>query len=185
MFACMMLPVSERRTTVAIHDDHSARPSRRDALRMLGIGAAGAGLGLTAGAGSAAGAARALRQAAGASQVTFPEGAIVRGVLEDLSPDVLAGRPADESDDVWSLCVVLYEMVSGEHPFTGAGADEVADRIRRQLVGRGARSATDSETQAPVAAFAASMLRAAQSARPATARAFAAALREMVGDGAP
>ena len=103
----------------------------------------------------------------------------VRGV--DLSPDVLAGRPADESDDVWSLCVVLYEMVSGEHPFTGAGADEVADRIRRQLVGRGARSATDSETQAPVAAFAASMLRAAQSARPATARAFAAALREMVG----
>jgi phosphotriesterase-related protein len=57
---------------------------------MLGVGAAGAGLGLTAGAGSAAGAGRALASAAGASQAAFPQGAIVRTVLEDLSPDVLA-----------------------------------------------------------------------------------------------
>ncbi len=75
---------------MAIHDDRAARLSRRDALRMLGVGAAGAGLGLSAGAVSAAGAARALPQAAGASQVTFPQGAIVRTLLEDLSPDTLA-----------------------------------------------------------------------------------------------
>ena len=106
------------------------------------------------------------------------DAAVAGGTLRYLSPEVLSGRPADEADDVWSLCVVLYEMVCGEHPFAGGGgdSDEVADRIRRQLVGRGARSATDSETQSPVAAFAASMLRAAKSARPATGRAIADAL---------
>ena len=47
-----------------------------------------------------------------------------------LSPEVLSGRPADEADDVWSLCVMLHEIVSGEHPFAGNGVDEVTDRIR-------------------------------------------------------
>ncbi len=42
------------------------------------------------------------------------------------------GRPAEEADDLWSLCVVLHEMVSGRHPFASDGANEVADRIRRQ-----------------------------------------------------
>lgn len=68
-------------------DDRCTRLSRRDALRMLGAG--GAGLGLTAGAGAAAG--RAAQQAAGASEVAFPAGAIVRTLLEDLSPDALGG----------------------------------------------------------------------------------------------
>ena len=33
------------------------------------------------------------------------------GTLRYLSPEVLSGRPADERDDVWSLCVMVYEMV--------------------------------------------------------------------------
>ena len=33
--------------------------------------------------------------------------AILGGTLPYLSPEVLAGRPAEEADDVWSLCVVL------------------------------------------------------------------------------
>lgn len=70
-------------------DDRCTRLSRRDALRMLGAG--GAGLGLTAGAGTTAGAGRAAQQAAGASEVAFPAGAIVRTLLEDLSPDALGG----------------------------------------------------------------------------------------------
>ena len=68
-------------------DDRCTRLSRRDALRMLGAG--GAGLGLTAGAGAAAG--RAAQQAAGASEVAFPAGAIVRTLLEDLPPEALGG----------------------------------------------------------------------------------------------
>ena len=31
-----------------------------------------------------------------------------------LSPEVLEGRPADEADNVWSLCVVLYDL---DHAF--------------------------------------------------------------------
>ena len=50
------------------------------------------------------------------------------GTLRYASPEILSDRPAAEGDDVWSLCVVLYEMVSGEHPFAGGSTDEVARR---------------------------------------------------------
>ena len=98
------------------------------------------------------------------------------GTLRYLSPEVLSGRPAEAADDVWSLCVVLYEMASGEHPFAGGEVEDVADRIRRQRLGRRVRCASDTEMQSTVVAFAATVLTAARSARPATARAFADAL---------
>ena len=100
------------------------------------------------------------------------------GTLRYLSPEALSGHAAEEADDVWSLCVVLYEMASGEHPFAGGDADEVADGIRRQRPGRpaGPPSAGASRSAA-VLGFAASVLTAPRPARPATARAFAAALR--------
>ena len=99
------------------------------------------------------------------------------GTLRSLSPEVLSGRPAGEADDVWSLCVLLYEMASGEHPFAGDDVDDVANRIRRQRVGRPARSPAGEASRSAVIAFAASMLTAPRSARPATARAFGEALR--------
>ena len=89
------------------------------------------------------------------------------GTERYLSPEVLSGRAADEADDVWSLCVMLYEMVSGEHPFAGGGADGIRDRIRRQRVRRGTPSPS------AAVAFATSVLTARRSTRPATARAFA------------
>ena len=101
------------------------------------------------------------------------------GTVRYLSPEVLSGRPAAEADDVWSLCVLLFEMVSGEHPFAGGGdtVERIADRIRRRRLAGGARSAAaGSDASAVVAAFAASMLTARRTARPATAGAFAAAL---------
>ena len=97
------------------------------------------------------------------------------GTARYLSPEVLSGRPAEEADDVWSLCVMLYEMVSGEHPFAGGGPDEMRDRIRRQRLGRG--TPTDSVPSSAVAGFASSVLTARRSARPASARAFADGLR--------
>ena len=105
------------------------------------------------------------------------------GTLRYASPEILSDRPAGEGDDVWSLCVVLYEMVSGEHPFAGGSADEVARRIRRRRIGRPGAAAGEGPPT-PVIAFAAATLRGARSARPATARAFAAALRSAAADGA-
>ena len=99
------------------------------------------------------------------------------GTLRHLSPEVLSERPADEADDVWSLCVLLHEMVAGEHPFAGGGIAEVIDRIRRQRPSRGVRAAAGSGSPSAVTAFTASMLTAVRSARPATAHAFAAALK--------
>ena len=98
------------------------------------------------------------------------------GTLSYLSPEVLSGRPAEAADDVWSLCVILYEMVSGEHPFAGNGIDEVVNRIRRQRLARLALSPGAAESRSDVIAFAATMLTAARSVRPATAHAFGAAL---------
>ncbi len=62
---------------------------------------------------------------------------VADGTLRYLSPDVLDGRRAEEADDVWSLCVVLYEMVSGRHPFAGGGVDDVVDRIGNQRLRHG------------------------------------------------
>ena len=107
--------------------------------------------------------------------------AVAGGTLRYLSPEVLSGRPAEAADEVWSLCVVLYEMVSDEHPFAGGRVEDVADRIRRQRLGRRARSASDTAMQPTVVAFAATVLAAARSARPATARAFADALGGLPG----
>ena len=107
--------------------------------------------------------------------------AVAGGTLRYLSPEVLSGQPAGPADDVWSLCVVLYEMVSGEHPFAGGKVEDVADRVRRQRLGRRVRSASDTEMQSTVVAFAATVLATARSARPATARAFADALGRVLG----
>ena len=67
--------------------------------------------------------------------------ATIGGTLAYQSPEALSGRAADEADDVWSLCVVLHETASGEHPFAGGDIEEVAShsasasRSRRRLYG--------------------------------------------------
>ena len=110
------------------------------------------------------------------------DAAMMGGTLPYLSPEVLSGRPAEEADDVWSLSVVLYEMVAGRHPFAGGTLEEVQRRIRRQRLAAGGPAAAAAPTSAAaVAAFAASILTASRAERPGTAPAFAAALAEVPG----
>ena len=107
------------------------------------------------------------------------DAAMVGGTLPYLSPEVLSGRPAEEADDVWSLSVVLYEMVSGRHPFAGGTLEQVRNRIRRQRLAAGSAAAPSATA---VVAFAASILTAPRAGRPGTAPAFAAALAAVPGN---
>ena len=99
------------------------------------------------------------------------------GTLRYVSPEALAGRPTGEADDIWSLCVVLYEAVSGRHPFAGGSADEVAERIRCQRLVHASAPSSVPAAGGAVAAFAASVLAAPRRARPTGAGEFAEALR--------
>ena len=103
------------------------------------------------------------------------------GTLHYASPEVLSGRPAGEADDVWSLCVVLYEMVSGRHPFAGAGVDKVTDRIFRQRLDVQVPTGAAADPPSAAARLAASILTAERSSRPATAHEFTEALRRIPG----
>ena len=110
------------------------------------------------------------------------DAAMVGGTLPYLSPEVLAGRTAGEADDVWSLSVVLYEMVSGRQPFAGGALEQVQRRIRRQRLAAGGPSASATPpAAAAVATFAAAILTAPRAGRPGTAPAFAAALAAVPG----
>jgi beta-lactam-binding protein with PASTA domain len=61
---------------------------------------------------------------AGASQMT-EEGSII-GTAQYLSPEQARGTTVDQTSDLYSLGIVLYEMLTGNVPFTGDSPVEIA-----------------------------------------------------------
>ena len=55
----------------------------------------------------------------------------VLGTAPYMSPEQVRGKPADPRSDVFSLGIVLYEMLTGDRPFQGDTSAEVASSILR------------------------------------------------------
>ncbi len=53
----------------------------------------------------------------------------ILGTVRYMSPEQARGVPVDKRTDIWSLGVVLYEMVTGHAPFTGDTPSEVMTSI--------------------------------------------------------
>ena len=57
---------------------------------------------------------------------------VVMGTSHYMSPEQARGKPVDARSDIWSLGVVLYEMVAGRPPFTGETAADIIVAITQK-----------------------------------------------------
>ena len=76
----------------------------------------------------------------GASQMT-EVGSII-GTAQYLSPEQARGAPVDQTSDLYSVGVVLYEMLTGQVPFTGDTPLEIAMKHLSEIPRPPSRAAT-------------------------------------------
>ena len=63
------------------------------------------------------------------TRVVNTEPGVVMGTANYMSPEQARGLEVDARSDIWSLAVVLYEMVSGRLPFEGSTTTDVLSMI--------------------------------------------------------
>jgi serine/threonine protein kinase len=64
-------------------------------------------------------------------RITHTQSGTIKGKIGYLSPEQLRGIPLDRRSDVFSAGVVLYQLLTGTHPFPGDSDIQRLDRIAR------------------------------------------------------
>jgi len=95
------------------------------------------------------------------------------GTLRYMSPEQLEGSPATPASDIYSLAVVLHELIAGKLPYS---SDE-ANVLRREIVSGAATSKVSKDIPASVASICIRALQHDADKRQATAARFARELR--------
>uniref|UniRef100_A0A2P2KBM8 non-specific serine/threonine protein kinase n=1 Tax=Rhizophora mucronata TaxID=61149 RepID=A0A2P2KBM8_RHIMU len=56
------------------------------------------------------------------------------GTVEYMAPEIVQGKGHDKAADWWSVGILLYEMLSGEPPFTGGNRAKVQQKIVKDKI---------------------------------------------------